>query len=599
MKRIFLLLLLLPPIINAQYNNERSTEQSFEQSNLYFTSHYLNTSGIGRFKDVATGFIDDPFLNVYLNPALAPADSVSAFVYLDFRGDRKVPEIVKDYYMPLYYGPSVYIEHLDPRWITSTRNEPEPVFSLGIITRPLKESAPELVIGGTYQLIRRQERFYNMPYLIYNARYMYDAFNEVRQGSSNIPVIDRYSGKDEMINEAHLYSAFLSWRLFSKLSLGAGINGVNHSRSGAYGSYDQSEFGSTSPWHSKNSNMKTRTQDYDHLEFNVGGYYQLTRSFGAGVKAGILNGNATQQYTSDEFYSYERNLAYPSDYSGSNYFKSSTLQNWNHDGTTKHMSLNFSGNVSENSLVRGYYRYSYSGVDLSSSSRIMDTSFYYSVYTGSTYSYSYTSQSRVLDTRQGTGSRKKYNHEAMISSKWNLNKKTLFYAGIYINSYKEDIYSSEPAGVYRMSRYTDSPTDPANPVFKYSNTLSEIKRLQWEYSVRSWSVQIPVMIEFRLTDYFGLMFGINRILNNWDISDRTTAFYALREMEQSGTVKQENNFAERYTQPSEKTTEYFTDFISRFDVTISKKLNIHMWLNPDFANEHYLAQWWLSLEAQL
>ena len=81
--------LLLPVMLSAQYWGERTTEQSFEQSELYFTSHFLNTFGIYRYKDVAPGLINDPFLNLYINPANIPSfDEKEMMIYLDFRGDR-------------------------------------------------------------------------------------------------------------------------------------------------------------------------------------------------------------------------------------------------------------------------------------------------------------------------------------------------------------------------------------------------------------------------------------------------------------------------------------------------------------------------------
>ena len=67
MKHFILLSILLPSFLFAQYWGERTTEQSFEQSELYFTSHYLNTFGVYRFKNIAAGLIDDQFLNLYIN----------------------------------------------------------------------------------------------------------------------------------------------------------------------------------------------------------------------------------------------------------------------------------------------------------------------------------------------------------------------------------------------------------------------------------------------------------------------------------------------------------------------------------------------------
>jgi len=54
---LFVLFLLVPSVAHGWYDPERTTEQSFEQSGLYFKSHFLNTYGLLRFRDVAVGLI--------------------------------------------------------------------------------------------------------------------------------------------------------------------------------------------------------------------------------------------------------------------------------------------------------------------------------------------------------------------------------------------------------------------------------------------------------------------------------------------------------------------------------------------------------------
>jgi len=68
--------LLIPFMLSAQYWGERVTEKSFESSNLHFNSYYFNPMGINQFNDVTVGLMDDPFLNLYLNPAYIAPDSM-------------------------------------------------------------------------------------------------------------------------------------------------------------------------------------------------------------------------------------------------------------------------------------------------------------------------------------------------------------------------------------------------------------------------------------------------------------------------------------------------------------------------------------------
>jgi len=204
MKKIILLLTFSFNLAFAQYFGERTTEQSFENSSLHFNSHYLNPFGIANFKNVTPGLIDNAFLNLYINPANVPDLNENEFLfYLEFRGDRTEPLIMENYVTPYYFMSDAmfYRPYRDPRWFTLTRSEPEPILSAGVITYPLKGIVDNLFIGGTYQLIHKEEKFYTMPYWIYYPNYYYDALGVRAEGLSNIPIQDRYSGKDEMINE--------------------------------------------------------------------------------------------------------------------------------------------------------------------------------------------------------------------------------------------------------------------------------------------------------------------------------------------------------------------------------------------------------------
>lgn len=597
MKNIILILIAMPVLLYSQYNNERTAEQSFEQSELYFKSYFLNTFGIGEFKDAAVGFVDNPFLNLYLNPAYTPEIKENAIAYLDFRGDRRTPAIVENYVVPYYYD---YFRRpypgTDPRWLSTTRSEPEPIFSLGIIAFPVKEVTDKLVIAGTYQLIHRDEKFYSVPYGIYNPRFMYDAFNEKVSIQSSIPIVDRFSGKDEMMNEGHLFSLFLSYRLLDNLNFGIGMNGVSHSRTGSYLNSNRDDYNNIDNLVSENRNLQARNQNYHHLDFNLGVMYRITPKLNIGFKGGILNGDADQDYQSEYYSQYTNNTPQVSSEWYKSYSNSNTVQNWKHNGKTTYFSFNFERNSGDGKLIRGYYSYGKTKIDLTDNSSIYDTSMYSSRYIYNSFTYDSYSVSSMRDKRTGTGSREKSNHEGTISFNWALGTKSNFTIGLHFNSYKETVFSSEPVNAFRMSQYRYTQPDM---IYTGSTALTENKILEWEYDMKYWTIQIPVMIRFKVTDYLGLMFGVNRVLSDWEINDRTTAYFSLREREENGTIKREQNFGERYTQPANKMTENSTDFISRFDISISEALNIHLWLDPNFEDFVSISQWWISFEAEL
>ena len=181
-KKIIFIFFCTNSFLIAQYNSERTTEQSFEQSELYFTPHFLNPFGILNFKKVAPGLIINKFLNLEINPANIPDLGDETLIYLDFRGDRTEAPIVQTYAYPTYYSDIIYRPYIDPRWFSTTRTEPEPIFSLGILTNPFSENTNNFFIGGTYQLIHREEKFYNIPYSIYYPNIYYDALGTRAEG---------------------------------------------------------------------------------------------------------------------------------------------------------------------------------------------------------------------------------------------------------------------------------------------------------------------------------------------------------------------------------------------------------------------------------
>lgn len=601
MKIIFLLLLILPLLSFAQYNQERTTEQSFENSELFFKSHYLNTFGLYRFKQVSAGLIDDPFLNLYINPAHQPnLGNDDALIYIDFRGDRTEVKLFDAYVVPMYYYPHLKIMppyYPDPRWLTVARSEPEPIVSIGILANPISDITKNFFIGGSYQLMHKQEKFYQMPYWIYYPNFYYDNFGGLKAGLENIPIIDRFAGKDEMTLEGHFFTLYSGYKLTDKLSIGASFNGVSHSRDGGYLNSYQDEYGSTDRTEHKSSELLERNQKYNHTDFSIGVIYNLSEKSSVGVKAGLLKGKADQDYTSQNFYYSKNNVP---EVSSSWWFddsKSSTVQNWKHDGSSKYYGVNFKQNLKEGREISGFYRYTYSNEDVTNSSIIYDTSYYSSRWAWDTSWSVHRGSSLTSDKRKGDGFRKRYNHEALISFKSKLTSSIAVTIGLYYNSMKTDYFTSEPVSALRTSNYNS--TSSHWPPYSYSLKLLEDKTLEWNYNSRIWSLQIPVLFNFTLSENFGLMLGVNRILTGSEIKDETIAYFKKRERVENGITKTETNFGERYRQPTKKFTESYFDLIGSLDVKISEEFKARILLGPEVEPKIRVAQLWLSFEMRL
>ena len=601
MKKILLLLVLLPIVATAQYYGERSTEQSYENSDMFFTSHYLNTFGLENFKNIAVGMIDDPFLNVYLNPALIPDfKGKSSIFYLDFRGDRTVEKVVSSYVVPVYYNLDIYRPSYDSRWISITRAEPEPTF--GFLVNPIQEITDNFYVGATYQMIRRKENFYTSPYYIYNSSYYYDANGLKAEGAADVPIKDRYSAKDEMTTNAHLFSVFTGYKITDKLSLGLSFNGVVHKRDGSYLDARSDEYGDTDNSNWENRNERDKNQDYHHTDISAGLMYQISGKLSAGLKVGQLTGKSEQKYDYINYYFNKYNTPATSDNWSNNYSNSSTVQSWNHDGTSKYFSLNFNYLIKEGKSITAYYRYSKNKEDISNSSTIIDTSFYVSHYE-STYNnvrdiHDYSGNSSARDIRSGWGERSENNHEIMVAFSSKLNSWCKLNVGLYINERDYSIQSTEPVVANRYSEYHSNST--GSYVYQYDNllVLDEVKKLVWNYSSDYLTLQIPVILDFTITKDFGLTLGINRMLKDWVIDETTTAYFTSRKRNENGVIKEENNFGERYNPASDKYTDNDTDVFLKLNANISEELKVNLLIDPEFQHLLRISQWWLSFEAR-
>ncbi len=601
MRKILLVIFVCPIVMFAQYNNEVTTEESFEESEIYFQSHYLNPFGVVNFDKVSPGLINNAFLNLHVNPADLPnLDTSNALVYLDFRGDRTEPQIVQNYVYPVYYSNYYYPNYSDPRLATQARTEPEPIFSFGILSYPLKDITDKFMLGGTYQLIQKNEKYYTMPNWIYYPRYGLDAFNVKATAESSVPIQERYAGKDEMNNEIHMFSIFAGYKFTDELSAGISLDGVIQKRDGGYLNLNNSEYGSTSDYSYSNSTSQNKTEKYHHIDISAGINYFLEHKILFGLKGGILHGNADQNYSSGSSYFYQSNNPQTDPSWSLNNSTSSTVQAWNHNGDTKYLGFNFSGDRNKPKTFSGYYKYTWSDVNLTSTSTIFDTSFYASRWVNNydTSWYFYKGNSYTRDNRTGSGTRNFNTHELLLNFKWKVTSRTTVTVGIYFNSTETEIRDSEPVIASRYSASYDT-SSRQNNFYNYSNYLFEDKHLEWIYNSSYWTMQIPIIFNFEVSDHWSIMLGLNRILNNWNITDQTLAYFNKRQRIDNGVSKVETNFIESYTQPAQKITEDFVKVFASFQVKLSDAFKIRLLLDPDFESAFRIAQYWLALEAEL
>jgi len=562
----------------GQYYGERVTEKSFEESSLFFNSHYLNTFGLRNFRDVSVGLIDDPFLDLYMNPAHLPNLQNKSVLYWDFRSDKSREPLTR---YPIPFVDVALFAPPDPRWPTQTRQEAEPFFSFGVLTNPLRNLVKDFYLGGTYQLTHRKERFYSVPNWIYYGRYGYDAFNEA-MGTSNVPIIDRYTGTDEMMTTSHAFALYAGYKVVEAVDIGVSLDGIFQSRDGSYGSSYEDPYSST--WQSKSLHSEGRDQDYHHLDLAGGLCYHMSTETAFGIKAGILSGSADQKYHLIDSSRYDY-------YSGTDwnhsFYQSMTHQTWNHDGNTWYASADWSQKIDDQKSVQFFYRYSMTSADMTNTSTILDTALYASHYSWNTTTYDYMGNSSVRDIRAGTGQDKRYNHQAALNFNYRLTGKSNVLAGINLSINKTIMNSAEPVSASRVSSYIYDSNG-------YNYKLDEDKTLAWSYRSVHWTIQVPVIVQHEIGEHWNVMVGINRILSDWSIKEQTTAYYTKRTRLENGTTIEETNFGERYREPDKKMTDNRTNIMTSVGVMLSQHFNINLLINPEFEHSFRVAQWWLS-----
>ena len=312
------------------------------------------------------------------------------------------------------------------------------------------------------------------------------------------------------MTEGHLFSAFVGYKLTKQIEAGISFDGVIHKRDGGYLNSNSDEYGITDKNDWSNSQSQGKGQEYSHKDFAAGINYLITPNLKFGVKAGTLNGKANQAYSSGYSYFYQYNIPGVSDEWNYNMSNSSTIQNWNQDGNTKYFGFNLMQNK-ENKQISCYYKYSLNDINLSNYSSINDTSFntsrYYSSY--DTAWYNYNGYSFAHDSRAGIGNRTEIKHEGLINFKWDLTPNYTVYLGAFFNSTHFEIVSNEPVKVIRESEYNYNNTRYPEYNYHYFYSLYEDKALEWNYSSDFWTLQIPVIVQFKMSDYINILLGMD------------------------------------------------------------------------------------------
>lgn len=587
--------------LNAQYWGEQILEKSFEKADFFFHSVALNPYGIGNFGNVAQGLIDDPLLNLQINPAYLTSDSLkNHFIYLDFRNNK---EITQDnvYSQGWAIGADAmsYRSSIMPYpgyYINSQKEELEPVFSGGYLIRPFGPKS-DWTVGLTYQVISQDEGYYAIPQDIYRSNVGLDYNGAAVAEGFGGPITDRYSGNDEMHQQGHFISAVTAKRISRHIDGGLRISRAVFKRNGAYGS--QSDWNTYGYQNETNTNafLTERNQDYFHWDLAAGLNFRLKPQTILGLTAGLLTGNADQDKHREADSEYHWESPDDKDHFQTYFQQGEDTQTWKHEGVSLYGGLNFRTRLQKTSVLNIHYKLLSEDVDISLASTIMDTSFSQYRSTGWDWGYRSKSNYAVHDTRTGSGNREAMRHTFSLALGMQVESRTQVSLGFHVEAHDVRTRTTEFVTASRFSYYEWD--DQNNDEEIRSETVAEKKNLHWDFTIRSSRIQIPIIVTQQLSNTFELMLGINRSLTEWKITDETLAVFDYRNQEINGQTENKSDFGERYRQPVEDRSDVTTSVLAGLTMKPSEKFNIRLLMVPQYHNtwegtrlQNF--QWWIS-----
>ncbi len=586
----------------GQYFGEQVMEKSFEQTDFFFTPYRLVPFGIGTFKNSVSGVLDDPLLNLDVNPSYLYSDSLRAsYLYLDFRSSREIRS--RNDFFP-YYGPIAYrtavvadIIRPYPFYYINSRKELEPVLSAAYLFRPTEGALKNLSLGLTYQMISQDEKYYQIPQDVYRSVIGNNYLGARAAEAQEIPIVNKYSGADNIHQKGHFISLFSGYEIDQNLQLGVKVSRVTFDREGEFGStnlWENSYYGNySSLW----SSREGRTQDYGHWELTGGANYRVNEQYNVGVNGGYLWGNADQVLTRGDS-SYWANGPIGSPTQNWSVYSSSgnQRQTWTHDGKTSFGGIDLKAQVNASQLLQVHYLYTRQNTDLFLGGAIFDTSFGRSRYQYDTNVTTSQSYQRLFDSRTGTGTTVGNIHRLLGSLQWEINPSVKVYLGAQYEDRRIETNTSEAILNDRHYRYSST----GRYAYNYFDSTAESKTLEWNFRTKLARFTIPIFFTIRTSETIELLFGLNRSVTEWQVNDVTLAIFKYRvQSNQSGTTRREN-FGERYTQPEERVSAIRTTFLAGVTVSPSRVFNVRFLVVPNFVDTYEGSelqdlQWWISV----
>ncbi|MFT5144429.1 MAG: hypothetical protein ACI80V_003166 [Rhodothermales bacterium] len=591
----------------AQYYgyNPGTLQKGFESADFFFNSTHLNPFGLDGFGPAAAGVIRHPLLDLQLSPSLLGRDSTrTTFGYIDFRSSKR-QESPQDYIYPYFLegdvratssetGLSGASYYNDRGYYQSSYRPAEPLLSAAVISKLAPVLLPRLTGGITYSLIADDQSYYDVPQNLYRNLDLANASAE-----ADVPITDIYSGADQMHTIGHFPALFASYELSSRWRLGARVSFAVFDRDGEYGNtFDQSYFGQRDV--SISSEFEERSQRYRHTDISIGIDGTLSPDVVIGGSLGRLSGTADQFAGGFSRYANQSGNVAGGGTEGYVFDSGAANQtDLSRTGTSTYLTAFVTRRLDEDRILNISYRGAWQAVDMEGQSSLADSSFSISQNGQTNYDYYNRYNAEFFDERTGSGKQDGTNHRISVGLDWRIVPKIRLVIGAVGNHTTQTTFTTESVVSSRLYDYEDRRQTPDDEQDEhYRESLSEVKNVEWSFSSRRSSVQIPVILRYEFNEHFEFTAGVTRRMEDRRVRDVTLALITLRTEEVNGVEAVRGNFGERFRQPTEFANEVSTSGILGLTARPSLRFDIQLLVSPKWSNrfDTRRTQWWLGFQ---
>ena len=185
----------------------------------------------------------------------------------------------------------------------------------------------------------------------------------------------------------------------------------------------------------------------------------------------------------------------------------------------------------------------------------------------------------------------------MAALQWDLDSRTRLQLGVHVRHKTRETTTTEDVLADRYSDYNWFDNGGNNNRYYYASR--EKKTLRWDFNTNVTTIQIPILLNYRVSKPIEILFGVNRSMKRWNVEDVTLALFDYRVQTHDTKTTKEENFGERYTQPEEKRSDVTTTILGGLTVTPSKHFNIRLLVVPNFVKTYEGTelrefQWWID-----